>query len=114
MLADDPINSTTAMGSQTILHITTKKIWERAQQQGEYRGDTLDDEGFIHCSTAEQIDEVAQSFFKGRQGLVLLAIDTEKVQPEIKYEDAGNGKLYPHIYGPLNLDAVIDVKDFDV
>lgn len=102
------------MGNQIILHITPKQSWERAKQQGKYRGDTLDGEGFIHCSTPEQIDAVAQDLFKGRQGLVLLEIDEQKVQPEIKYEDAGNGTLYPHIYGPLNLDAVVNVKDFYV
>ena len=50
--------------------------------------------------------------FKGKSGLILLVIDDSKVTPEIKYEDAGNGKLYPHIYGPLNIDAVVKVVDF--
>ena len=95
-----------------ILHITNKLIWDRALQLGEYRGDTLDEEGFIHCSTKEQVIEVADYIFKGIQGLVLLVIDEKAVTPEIKYEDAGNGKLYPHIYGPLNISAVVRVIDF--
>ncbi len=107
-------NSRNATGSSMILHITTKKNWEEAKVKGEYRGDTLDSQGFIHCSTPEQIDEVAQYLFKGKIGLVLIEIDETKVKCEIKYEDAGNGKLYPHIYGPLNTDAVGHVEDFFV
>lgn len=95
-----------------ILHICAKKVWIETQNQGEYRGDTLATEGFIHCSTPEQLIEVANFIFKGVQGLVLLIIDEKKVNCEIKYEDPGNKKLYPHIYGPLNLDAVIRTIDF--
>lgn len=102
------------MGNNMILHIATKKDWEEGESRKEYRGDTLDSEGFIHCSTPEQIDEVAQYLFREKKDLVLLEIDDAKVYPEIKYEDAGNGKLYPHIYGPLNTDAVKCVKDFYV
>lgn len=97
-----------------IFHITTKQTWQEATEKGEYRGDTLASQGFIHCSTPEQVDEVAQYLFKGKADLVLLEIDETKVTPEIQYEDGGNGKLYPHIYGPLNIDAVINVRDFYV
>lgn len=95
-----------------ILHIATKKDWDLVKEIGGYRGDTLDSQGFIHCSTIDQIDEVAQYLFKGKENLLLLEIDETKVKPEIKYEDAGNGKLYPHIYGQLNIDAVVNVQDF--
>ncbi len=94
-----------------ILHIATKKDWDLGRGMGEYRGDTLDSQGFIHCSTVDQIDEVARYLFKGKKNLLLLQIDEIKVKSEIKYEDAGNGKLYPHIYGPLNIDAVANVRD---
>ena len=97
-----------------IFHITTKQNWEEAKEKGEYRGDTLASQGFIHCSTDEQLDEVVQFLFKGKAGLVLLEIDESKVIPKIKYEDGGNGKLYPHIYGSLNVDAVVNVRDFEV
>lgn len=79
---------------------------------GSYEGDTLASQGFIHCSTPEQVIEVANYMFKGKGNLVLLVIDDQKVNQEIKYEDAGNGKLYPHIYGPLNTDAVLKIVDF--
>lgn len=95
-----------------ILHITNKLTWEQSQKVGKYEGDTLSSEGFIHCSTEEQLIEVANFIFKSQHNLVLLVIDQDKVKAEIKYEDAGNKKLYPHIYGPLNLDAVVNVVDF--
>ncbi len=95
-----------------IFHIATKKDYDLGKGMGGYRGDTLDSQGFIHCSTADQIDEVAEYLFRGKKDLLLLEIDETKVKSEIKYEDAGNGKLYPHIYGPLNIDAVVNVRDF--
>jgi uncharacterized protein (DUF952 family) len=95
-----------------ILHICTKEAWEDAVKTGFYKGDTLASQGFIHCSTPEQVVEVADYMFKNKSGLILLVIDDRKITQEIKYEDAGNGKLYPHIYGPLNADAVLKVIDF--
>lgn len=99
-----------------ILHICYKEDWEQAQFLGEYRGNLTTVEGFIHCSKPEQIIEVANTLFKGQNDLFLLVIDEDKIKAEIKYEDPGDleptGKLYPHIYGPLNFDAVISVKDF--
>ncbi len=88
-----------------IVHIARKSEWEKAKPSGEYRGDTLASQGFIHCSTPSQVVGVANAIHKGQKDLVLLCIDTSKVHPEIKYEKS-RMKLYPHIYGPLNVDAV--------
>jgi uncharacterized protein (DUF952 family) len=93
----------------TILHITTWANWEQAQAVGAYEGDTLASEGFIHCSTPDQVVEVADRVFQGRDDLVLLLITPIRVQSEIRYELAENGNTYPHIYGPLNVDAVMTV-----
>jgi uncharacterized protein (DUF952 family) len=95
-----------------ILHICSIKDWEEAKENGVYKADSLSTQGFIHCSTPEQVIEVADYVFKGQSNLILLLIDENKVDHEIKYEDAGNGKLYPHIYGPLNIEAVLDTRDF--
>lgn len=95
-----------------ILHICSKTDWEKALLQGSYKDDSLSSEGFIHCSTPEQVLEVADYIFRARPGLIVLIIDPEKVAHEIRYEDAGNGKLYPHVYGPLNLEAVTATIDF--
>ena len=96
----------------SILHICSSTAWAAANN-GDYRCPSLDAEGFIHCSTADQVVEVANSLFRGQRGLVLLVIDPASVISNIRYEDAGNGKLYPHIYGPLNVNAVVGVEPFE-
>lgn len=95
-----------------ILHLCRPEEWERALASGDYRTESLETEGFIHCSTPEQIVATAQRHRKGQQGLLLLVINPERVVPEIRYEEAKNGDAYPHIYGPLNIDAVTAVKPF--
>jgi len=97
-----------------ILHITERKDWTRAQEQGVYTAEALSSEGFIHCSEPQQVIEVANFLFRGRSGLVLLCIDSSRVTAEIRYENLEGGKqLYPHIYGPLNIDAVMNVLSFE-
>jgi uncharacterized protein (DUF952 family) len=97
----------------TILHIARKTDWEQARAEGSYRADTLASEGFIHCSTPEQVIPVANHLFRGQPDLVLLVIDRDKVEAPIRDENLEGGTaLFPHIYGPLNLDAVVDVLDF--
>lgn len=96
-----------------ILHICPKVLWKESEKRGVYEGDTFHTQGFIHCSTSEQLIGVANFLFKSVDGLVLLVIDENKVSSEIKYEDSGNKVFYPHIYGPLNLAAVVDVIEFN-
>ena len=96
-----------------ILHITKREQWEKARLDGVYRDDTLDSQGFIHCSTSQQIIKVANALFHAQKGLVLLCIAADKVQSEIRYESAGGEEVYPHIYGPLNVSAIMKVIDFE-
>lgn len=71
-------------------------------------------EAFIHCSTREQVIQVANARFQGQSGLVLLCIDTEKVAAEIVYENLEGGpQLFPHIYGELNTNAVVRAAEFE-
>lgn len=96
-----------------ILHIAAVSDWEEAQVVGEYRLDTLETEGFIHCSTPQQVLGPANEFYRGRSDLVLLVIDPSQLEARLIYEDSYNsGSVFPHIYGPLNLDAVINVLPF--
>ena len=96
-----------------IFHITTWDAWDEAARAGSFRADTLETEGFIHCSSADQVAEVANVRFRGRDDLVLLWIEPERVRAEIKYEDASDGSgTFPHIYGPLDTDAVARVTDY--
>ncbi|MEH2418878.1 DUF952 domain-containing protein [Nostoc sp.] len=98
----------------TILHITKRQQWEQAKDLGSYRADSLDSEGFIHCSKSTQIVKVSNTFFSNQKELVLLFIDSDKIQAEIRYEPAEIGELFPHVYGELNIDAVYQVIDFEV
>ncbi len=98
---------------KTIFHICRKEDWEAAQKAGVYTVDSLESEGFIHCSMAEQVAGVANAFYKGMEGLVLLHIALDKLQVKVRWEEIG-GEVYPHIYGPINLDAVVEVENFEV
>lgn len=96
-----------------IMHIMQVSQMKRVLMEGEYTPASLEKEGFIHCSTPEQVVDVANALYKGRNDLLLLQIDEKLVKPEIVYEDLyETGKLYPHIYGPLNMDAVIRIDEF--
>lgn len=103
-----------------ILHITSRAAWQAAEQDGEYAASSLKNEGFIHCSTLAQAVPVANAFYRGQQGLVLLVIDEARAKPEIRWEPPAGAlvegisasDLFPHLYGPLNLEAVVRVLDF--
>jgi uncharacterized protein (DUF952 family) len=96
-----------------ILHITKQAKWEQALKTGRYETDSLGVKGLIHCSKPDQVISVANSLFRGQTDLVLLCIDTDKTASEIRYENCkGGNKLFPHIYGSLNLDAVTHICDF--
>ena len=97
----------------TILHITQRQEWEMAKNLGTYRSHTLASEGFIHCSTTAQAIGSANRFFKNQKDLVILVIDIDRVKPELRYEGADTTNLFPHIYGELNIDAVVEVIDLE-
>jgi uncharacterized protein (DUF952 family) len=96
----------------TIFHITQSQEWGSAKNVGTYRGSTLDTEGFIHCSTLAQVIGSANRFFKDRKDLVIITIDCDRVKPEIRYEGETINNLFPHIYGALNIEAVVQEIDF--
>ncbi|OUL28037.1 hypothetical protein BV372_25385 [Nostoc sp. T09] len=98
---------------KTILHMTQAKKWEQAKILGSYRADSLDTEGFIHCSEASQIVKVANRFYPNQKELILLFINADKVKAEVRYEEAEIGELFPHIYGELNIDAVFQAIAFE-
>ena len=92
-----------------IFHITTQAAWQNAQSSGSLAPVSLTEAGFIHCSRSEQLLLVANSMFRGASGLVLLEIDPKLVHPELRWEAVDNS-FFPHIYGPLNTDAVRGVQ----
>jgi uncharacterized protein (DUF952 family) len=97
-----------------IYHITTAADWKAAQAQGRYTVASLSSEGFIHCSKLEQVVATANRHYPGQRGLILLTIVAERVTAEIREENlSGGSELFPHIYGPINLDAVSAVQSFE-
>lgn len=97
-----------------ILHIARREEWEQAQTEGTYRTPSLETQGFIHFSQPEQVVQTANTFYAGCAGLVLLCVDPARLRSGLRYE-AGNestGEVFPHLYGPLNVDAVVKVIEF--
>ncbi len=93
-----------------IYHIVPQSTWEQ-RPAGPYRAESLATEGFIHCSYAGQVAWVANSFYRDQAGLCVLAIDPTKLTSAVRDEDPGIGQKFPHVFGPINPDAVIDVLD---
>jgi release factor glutamine methyltransferase len=89
-----------------IVHLCHRQEWQEAQPIGEFRSASLDSEGFIHCSQPEEIHIVANRFYQGIPDLILLWLNPEIVSSEIRWEGVG-GVQFPHIYGPVNLEAVV-------
>jgi uncharacterized protein (DUF952 family) len=96
---------------ERLVHLCLRREWEQAVQAGVYRAASLDELGFIHLSRPEQIQGVAKRYYAGVQGLVLLWIDPHKLSAEIRWEPS-DGRVFPHLYGELNIEAVLSVQDF--
>jgi uncharacterized protein (DUF952 family) len=101
--------------TQPIVHITHRDDWTITLSSGEYSPGSLSKEGFIHCSRPGQVVRVAETFYAGQQGLVLLVIDPARLRAELRWEPGADkpDEIFPHIFGPLNLDAVTQVLDFN-
>ncbi|MCZ0987003.1 DUF952 domain-containing protein [Streptomyces diastatochromogenes] len=101
-----------------IVHITERSLWEAARAHGTYevstRGRTLQEEGFIHFSTREQLPRIAAFLYGDYEGpdeLVVLVVDPALLDVPLKYEAMPpNGEEFPHVYGPVPVDAVVDVE----
>lgn len=95
-----------------IYHVVTSASWQKALVQGFYEADSLATEGFIHTSLAEQVKGVLERYYQGQNNLILLHIDETKLSSPLKYELAPSvNEVFPHIYGRLNLDAVIKIEN---
>ena len=94
-----------------IVHIIPQADWQKAQTAGEYRAESLSSEGFIHFSRPEQAVDTANRYYAGRRDLLLLWVDSDALEVELLWE-LSHGDLYPHLYGPLNLEAVRRVTPF--
>ena len=96
------------LDGREILHICPRADWDAAQSQGDYRSASLESEGFIHASRLRQLLRSANRFFKGAQNLVVLWMKPRLLTSPLRFEEA-DGQRFPHIYGPINLNAVVAV-----
>lgn len=100
-----------------IFHVADRQRWERSAAAGFYTASTLEreltDEGFIHLCTAEQLAGVAERYYRGVPDLVLLHVDEDRLGAPLVFEQLGESpEAFPHLYGPLNVDAVVRVEPF--
>jgi uncharacterized protein (DUF952 family) len=113
------------VGTDPIYHLALMADWDAAADAAanaaanaaassapsEYRGSTLgrslDDVGFVHCSTAAQVQQVADQIYRGRDDVVLLTIDPSRLSVPVRYDEVPGGERFPHIYGPLPTAAVV-------
>jgi uroporphyrinogen-III synthase/uncharacterized protein (DUF952 family) len=96
-----------------LFHITTTEQAGAAAESGSYEGDTLATEGFVHCSFNEQVAPVANAMFRGRSDLALLEIDPARLTSRLEVEaNEPGGERFPHVYGPINWDAVVRALPF--
>ena len=93
-----------------IYHIVLPEIWEQVRGDRLYRHESLGAEGFIHCSYKDQLEGVIGRYYADRDELVILSIDPEKLSARLVAEPSTGGEIYPHIYGPLNLNAVVEAE----
>lgn len=96
-----------------ILHCMKKSEWQLAKNQAFFGQDSVQREGFVHCSPAEYFWRVAPLFRDETEEMVLICLDTEKLSSPVKWEDPDNiGRKYPHVYGLVNTSAVTMVLPF--
>ncbi len=106
-----------------IYHIASRQAWLAAQERGWYSAPTLTSDSFIHCSKRDQVLRVANDFYGGGANLLLLCIDESKLKAELRWEAPAHPDsdvamatssvgLFPHLYGQLNLDAVVQAVEF--
>lgn len=98
-----------------IFHVTSATDWAAAQAAGTYtlstRGVTLEQEGYIHCSTEEQWPAIRDRYYADVDDLVLLVVDPDRLTSRVVVEQLGSADApYPHVYGPIDLDAVVEVR----
>jgi len=94
-----------------IYHIVLPDVWESFKNRPSYQPESLATEGFIHCSYPSQLEAVLKRYYSGVEKVLILKIDSEKLLAKLVKEASTGGELYPHLYGRLNHNAVVDVEE---
>lgn len=95
-----------------IFHVVRVPDWLKFENETFYEAESLVDVGFLHCAALKDLIDVANCYYRGAADMLLLCIDTDKVNAEIKWETSEYGVSYPHIHGRLNKDAIVEVMEF--
>ncbi len=96
-----------------IYHIVLPEAWA-AFDNDVYRAASLPTEGFIHCSFAGQLDDVIERYYGEAESIIVLEIETEKLMSRVLKEPSTNSEVYPHIYGPINRDAIVRALEREI
>lgn len=99
------------MPDDDLLHVTTPAEWESARAAGHVTPPSLETEGFVHCSTRGQLAGTLARHFRGAGPLQVLVLDPDRLGAELRWEESRPGGVFPHLYGPLPVDAVVAVED---
>ncbi|MEZ5345801.1 MAG: DUF952 domain-containing protein [Pyrinomonadaceae bacterium] len=92
-----------------IYHIVLPEVWNKLRNANHYKAESLKTEGFIHCSFHEQLEGVLKRYYSDAEEIVLLEIETEKLTSKLVNEPSTNDEIYPHIYGPINREAIVKI-----
>lgn len=94
-----------------IYHIVLPEVWEQFKDKEFYEADSLRTEGFIHCSFRGQLDAVIQRYYQDAEKVLILELDPEKLSARLVEENSTNDEMYPHIYGPINREAIVGIAE---
>ena len=90
-----------------IYHIVLPETWNSLNRSVDYSADSIETEGFIHCSYDHQLEAVLKRYYSDAKEVIILAVDTKKLASRLVEEPSTNNEIYPHIYGPINQDAIV-------
>jgi uncharacterized protein (DUF952 family) len=95
---------------QTLYHVVSEESWSTFDGEPSYEADSLRSEGFIHLSEQHQVAGVLDRYYQNVPNLLLLHIDPARLTHDLRYEAGTNGEQFPHVYGPINKDAVVEIE----
>jgi uncharacterized protein (DUF952 family) len=97
-----------------IYHIVTPETWEKFADETEYEAESLQSEGFVHCSYRNQLEEVLQRYYSNEKKVLILHINPHRLTSPLVAEPSTNREIYPHIYGKINKSAIAEIEERNV
>ena len=94
-----------------IYHIVTPEVWEKFKDETEYEAESLQSEGFIHCSYRSQLEGVLERYYKNRSKVLILHVNPHLLTANLIAEPSTGGEVYPHIYGKINKPAIVETEE---